>query len=381
MGRELKIAYVTKYDAFDKRKYSGLGYFVADSLRNQGLDLDYLGLKGPSSAALEARILAYRMIGKKHFRRFDKQYLSYYKYQAENFLENSDCDLAFSPGNHALSMVETDMPVVFWGDATFELLLDSYPGYRNLNQSSIKQGHLIQSEGLRKCTLGIYSSNWAARSAIEHYGADSSKIEVVYYGANIDRHCSLEVVKQRIKDNDGSKCTLLFIGVDWQRKGGDIALNVARELHGQKIEVELVVVGCVPPGPVPDYVTVHPFISKQDKSGRELINQIFLSATFLILPTRADCLPVVIAEANSFGLPAISTKVGGIPEVIKDDRNGKTFSVNAPIGDYCAYISDLMADPGRYRQLALSSYHEYESRLNWKSAGESVKELLLERCM
>jgi len=376
----MKIAYVTKYDAFDRKKYSGTGYFVANSLRNQGIDLNYLGLKGPSSAALDSKILLYRMLGKKHFRRFDKKYLSSYKRQIENFLNSSDCDVVFSPGNHALAMVETEKPVVFWGDATFELLLNDYPGYQNLNRASIDQGHLIQSEGLKKCTLGIYSSNWAARSAIEHYGADSRKIKVVYYGANIDHAYSLKDVEQRIREIDQKKCVLLFIGVDWHRKGGDIALRVARRLHEQKVAVELVVVGCVPPEPVPDYVTVHPFISKQQSSGRELLNQIVLSATFLILPTRADCLPVVIAEANSFGLPALSTKTGGIPEVIRNDQNGMTFSLSSKIDEYCGYISDLMADRERYKQLALNSYHEYESRLNWDSAGKSVKTLLLEYC-
>jgi len=377
----MKIAYVTKYDAFDRKKYSGTGYFVADSLRNQGLDLDYLGLKDLRSSTLQAKILVHRMLGKKHFRRFDQKFLMSYKNQVESYLKNSDCDLAFSPGNHALSLVETEKPLVFWGDATFDLLLNDYPGYKNLTTASIDQGHRIQTEGLRRCTLGIYSSNWAARSAIERYGADSSKIKVVYYGANIDQSYSLEEIRCKTTEADTKKCTLLFIGVDWHRKGGDTALEVARELHGQNIDVELVVVGCVPPGPVPEYVTVHPFISKQEKSGRELINQIFLSATFLILPTRADCLPVVIAEANSFGLPAISTKIGGIPEVIKDDQNGKTFSLDAAVGDYCAYISDLLDSPEKYRQLALSSYHEFDSRLNWNSAGQSVKKLLLNNCL
>jgi len=29
-----------------------------------------------------------------------------------------------------------------------------------------------------------------------------------------------------------------------------------------------------------------------------------------------------------------------------------------------------------YQNLALSAFHEYESRLNWKVAGEKIKELL-----
>jgi glycosyltransferase involved in cell wall biosynthesis len=60
------------------------------------------------------------------------------------------------------------------------------------------------------------------------------------------------------------------------------------------------------------------YISKSTQEGSEQIDRLLSDAHFLMLPTRADCTPYVIPEANSFGLPCITTNVGGIPTMVKD---------------------------------------------------------------
>jgi len=62
--------------------------------------------------------------------------------------------------------------------------------------------------------------------------------------------------------------------------------------------------------------------------------------------------------------------------VIKDGLNGKTFSKDANIDEYCKYISNLFLNYSHYKKLALSSFNEYQNRLNWSVAGEAVKKLL-----
>jgi hypothetical protein len=70
--------------------------------------------------------------------------------------------------------------------------------------------------------------------------------------------------------------------------------------------------------------------------------------------------------------------VGGIPTIIKDDVNGKVFSKEANIANYCTYISNLFSNYSEYKHLALSSFNEYQCRLNWSVAGKTVKNLLTE---
>jgi len=176
------------------------------------------------------------------------------------------------------------------------------------------------------------------------------------------------------------KCKLLFLGVDWFRKGGDIALEVTKQLNQAGFSAELTVVGCLPvvDGSLPNCVKVLGFINKSTKDGREQLDRLISESHFLILPSTADCTPIVFCEANSFGVPCISTNVGGIPTVIKDGLNGKLFSLDAEIYDYCKYISDIFSNYSQYQCLALSSFNEYQTRLNWSVAGKTVKRLLSE---
>jgi glycosyltransferase involved in cell wall biosynthesis len=172
----------------------------------------------------------------------------------------------------------------------------------------------------------------------------------------------------------------LFLGVDWERKGGDIALQVAEQLNDLGLDTELTVVGCEPivEGSLPKFVKSLGFISKSTIAGKERLDRLIAESHFLILPSRAECYGVVFCEANSFGVPCISRKVGGIPTIIKPNVNGNLFDLNANISEYCNYIYRLFTNYSDYKNLALSAFHEYESRLNWGVAGQKVKQFLTE---
>jgi glycosyltransferase involved in cell wall biosynthesis len=98
------------------------------------------------------------------------------------------------------------------------------------------------------------------------------------------------------------------------------------------------------------------------------------------MPSIAECTPIAFCEANSFGLPCLATNVGGIPSVIRNDVNGTTFALDARPEEYCRYIIQAL-DASRYPELAASSFNEYQTRLNWTTAGETVKKLLEAGCL
>ena len=75
------------------------------------------------------------------------------------------------------------------------------------------------------------------------------------------------------------------------------------------------------------------------------------------------------------GVPNLATRVGGIPTIVRDGKNGVLFPPDdAP--SMADVVLDLMRDYGRYRELAFSSFAEYQSRLNWDVIGRQVKALL-----
>ena len=79
-------------------------------------------------------------------------------------------------------------------------------------------------------------------------------------------------------------------------------------------------------------------------------------ATIFVLPcTREadggmDNLPTVIMEAMAAGLPVISTRLGGIPEMVEHDVNGELVAERDPAA-ICAAMERMISDPERARRL------------------------------
>ncbi len=378
----MKIAYVTRHNSSDITKWSGSVYYIYQTLKNQAISIDYIdSLKEKYSLIFKGKQLFYSLLYKKRYLRDREPFiLKNYAVQVSSKLSSLNPDIVFSEGTIPIAYLEYDRPIVFWTDATFAGMLDFYPEFTNLCQESIENGNKMEKLALEKCKLAIYASDWAAKTVITKYQIPESKVKVVPFGANIECDRNFDNIKTIVNLRPSNICNLLFLGVDWFRKGGDIALEIAKELNNQGLNTQLTVVGCQPitDEPLPNFVKTLGFISKASKEGIQTINRLLSESHFLILPSKAECFGVVFCEASSFGVPCIGTKVGGITTVIRDNLNGKTFSKEASIADYCSYISNLFSDYSNYKRLAISSFNEYESRLNWSVAGKMVSKLMME---
>lgn len=380
----MKLAYVTTYDSRQltgSDEWSGTGYYIAQALQSQSVELNYIG---PLEDPLPQRVMRklkrhYYELGSKNYEKDpDPQTLKNYARQIEQRLVNHQDQIVFSATVNPIAYLKNDLPMAFWADGTFAGIADFYPQYSNLHPEIVEHWHQMEKLALENCQLAIYSSDWAAKSAVESYQADPAKVKVVPFGANIKVGFNFAEIKDAIEARPSNSCKLLFMGVDWHRKGGDIAYAVAKRLNQIGLPTELTVVGCQPliNEPIPKFVKTLGFIKKSTPEGKERLNRLIIESHFLILPSLADCTPIVFPEANSLGVPCLSTKVGGIPSIIQDNQNGKLFELNSDVSEYCDYINYLFSDYSRYEQLAFASFAAYESRLNWQVAGRKVIELL-----
>ena len=176
------------------------------------------------------------------------------------------------------------------------------------------------------------------------------------------------------------RCTMLFLAVDWNRKGGDAAFAVTEALNEAGLPTELKVCGGEPPAEVlaSPHVTWLGFVSKGTREGRDRWAQMLAEAHFLILPTRAECFGSAMCEGNAFGLPSLVTEVGGTAGAVTNGVNGQLFDLDAPASVWRDYLLDLWSDPNRYAKLAMSSYDEFLGRLNWQAGCRTVLEMLTE---
>jgi glycosyltransferase involved in cell wall biosynthesis len=290
-----------------------------------------------------------------------------------------DIDVVFSPGTVPIARLRTDKPIVFWTDATYGAIVDEYVWEPPASARSRRLGDAMELEAIARAALAIYCSDWAARSAIERYGANAAKVKVVPFGANVATARTRDDLERLIASRESDRCRILYIGMGWERKGGDIAMRVAQRLNERGLPTRLTMLGQPPPAgtKLPDCVNVAGFIDKRTDEGKRRFDELFGSSHFLILPARAEAFGVVLCEAGSFGVPCLASRVGGIPTIVRDEVNGRTFPRECDPDLYASYVLDRFAEfDSRYRALARSSFDEYTSRLNWDVAGRTVKALL-----
>ena len=301
-----------------------------------------------------------------------------YARQVESHLRDLEVDAVFSPGTIPVAYLDSDVPLVTWTDATFAAMLDYYPAFSRLSRSTIRAGQAMELAALSRVAMAIFSSGWAARSAIEDYRADPAKVRVLPFGANLDAEPSLDEVLTSVGERARGECRLLFVGVDWHRKGGDRAVALARRLTKRGLPTRLSVIGGRPPwsaaGDVVDYLG---FIDKSTRAGKATFGRVLERSHFLCLPSRADCTPVVLCEAGAYGVPCLSVQTGGIGSVITDGVNGHLFPGDTFVENAAeSVVRCLTAYEGSYAPLAASSRKEYTERLNWAASATRLKALL-----
>ncbi len=369
----MKICYPTLYDASDLREWSGLGYFIQDSLRKQGAEVQLLGnLKIRNELFQKIKRKYYELLRHQIYRiERNPDIVAHFAIEIKERI-NPDCQLVFSPSSIPVALLDIDLPIVIYTDVTFHLMKDYYPEYKKYCRETKRDAEKMEYEALQRCSLAIYSSTWAARSAIEHYSVPEKKVKVVPFGANTTSPFDKSSVQEVIQKRNFDVLKIIFISNYWERKGGDIALEVVKLLNEKGVKTELHLIGKIPDKNFPDFVYNHRFVDKNSTDGMKTFIRLLSSCHFLILPTRADCTPIVFNEANSFGLPCIATHTGGIPEIIHDDVNGFTFSLEAEASEYADRIADVFLNREKYLRLAFSSYEEYEKRLNWDVAGKKL---------
>ena len=372
----MKVAYITNYNSEDVHYWSGTGYYIAESLEKQGVELIRIDCHLPFTLLQRIR----RKLAKLFANRLllierETSYLKKLAEKAGRMLSQTEYDIVFSPGSLSITYLKSDKPIVFFTDATYEGYRSLYLQNQKLCKRSIVQGNLAEGRAIKNASLIFYTSDWARQSAIKKYGGDGKKILHATVGANLVHGKSDTEIEELINERRQKKeKTFLFIGVDWYRKGARKAIETVTSLKERGIQSTLLLVGCkIPPGEsLPAFVKHYPFISKATKQGRDFLNKLFEETDFFILPTTADCTPVVFAEAASYGIPVITTDVGGCTSMVLDKETGFCIKEDQFVAEATRRIIELCGDEKAYGRMGLNAYKHYQKKLNWNVIGEKT---------
>ena len=270
-----------------------------------------------------------------------------------------------------LPYLRTDLPVVYVSDATLPLLERYYARQVRLSDAAHARAVAMEGRAVRKASVAAYPTRWAAASARADFGIPEDRLLVAPFGPNL---MTLPDRATALAPRAPGPPRLLFCAVEWERKGGDLLLGAARLLEERGLAVEVSVMGVAPPAGtrVPGNVAVLDRLDKNDPAQAARFADVFAQADLFVLPTRADCFGMVFCEAAAFGVPSLSARTGGVPEVVLDGRTGRLLEPEAGPEGYADAIAALAGDPERLAAMGRAARDDFETRLNWEAWARAV---------
>ncbi len=209
-------------------------------------------------------------------------------------------------------------PYVIYTDNTMALTQRLYPDWAPLSRTAAAWWTHYEAEVCQSAATVFTFSEFARRSVIEDYGVSPDRVISVGAGAN--------QMLETLGEKDYTTQRALFVGIDFERKGGPVLLEAWPLVRERVPNAELIVAG-VPGDPgaeLPDGVSWTGWVD------RTALADLYRSASMFVLPSIFDPCPNVLREAMGYGLPCVGTYCCAIPEIIDDGVTGSLVAPSEP---------------------------------------------------
>lgn len=256
-------------------------------------------------------------------------------------------------------------PYVVYIDICFPKYLSIFLSDQKFSEKDIKRVSEKEKLFLSNAKHIFWGSEWALNDASLVYNTKFPRSTVVSTGGFIP-------LPEKI--NNTPKKKLLFISLNFSKKGGWIAFDVFVNLRRQFPELCFTIIGEKPPKEIIDCEGINylGLLNKNNPQDLEVFISEFNSAFFLIHPTEMDTMGAVIAEAGYYGLPTIAANNFGIPDLIKNGKTGILIDLPLTESKFSNAISYYLDNNEEYLKLRRQVREYMLENRTWETISKIV---------
>jgi glycosyltransferase involved in cell wall biosynthesis len=276
---------------------------------------------------------------------------------------NNHADALFFHGSTPWINFAPTKPYFAYLDASFHTFLSVYSKPTDFNKKDIDRILKLERVFLQNARRIFFSSKWALEETKSNYHLNGDNFTIAGLGGHMAIPTEL---------NLASSCSLLFISVDFVKKGGITVIETFEILKKQIPNLILNIVGQKPPESVlkKEGIVYHGFLHKNIPDEVSKLEELFSTALFLLHPTQKDMTPLVIVEAGYYGIPAIAPSMFGIPEMIEDNETG--FLIDKIESVYIANKIMVSLQNNEYPNLRKKTREHFIHDFTWEKVGEKI---------
>lgn len=234
-------------------------------------------------------------------------------------------------------------------------MLDIY--YKKILKNKFREKIInIEKEAINRAEKVIFVSKNSLDYSTRYFDLkDIDKYSFIYNGVE-------DKVRKKVnkKYNKKNELNLLCVGSLSYRKGQDIIIKAYSELSDEiKNRFKITFIGKGP--------NFEEFVELSKKLGvdsritfkgmKKNVEKYLDCSDLLLLISRDEGLPISIIEGLMYGLPVITTPVGGIPELIENGYNG--FIVNPEVNEVKDLLTSLSANVDLLNKMSINARNSY----------------------
>lgn len=249
---------------------------------------------------------------------------------------------------------DSPIPTYVYTDYTY-LLAGEKPGS---GRSPFSPKELAQLADLERNTFlkarkVFVRSQMVRESIVEDYSINPDKVIVVGAGVNYDPLPSI------VRKEPGK--TLLFVGLDFHRKGGDIVLKAFELVKEQLPDAELLL---LTRDRIPRDYSLEGVRLVSPTWDREKLAELYRIADLFVLPSRLETWGDVLLEAMAFGVPCVGVQQDAMAEIITHGKTGCLVPEMHPDA-LAEVLVELLSNQERIRTMGIQARKSIEQRFTW----------------
>jgi len=199
---------------------------------------------------------------------------------------------------------------------------------------------------------------------------EQNKIEVVYNG--IDSNS----ISRNFSSKRKEKYSIALVGNIQKRKQQEVFLSVAEQLSDKNIIFYLI-------GGIVDsqyFEQIQPKLKKLHNVKylgslkRSVLMKFYKKLDLLMLLSNDEVLPTVLLEAMSFGTLVLSRNVGGVKEIIQNNKNGFLIPYTISVDGIVRKVNDILAmDELKKKKISQAAIKQIQKKFSLKQKSNKIK--------
>jgi glycosyltransferase involved in cell wall biosynthesis len=222
----------------------------------------------------------------------------------------------------------------------------------------------LENETYQRASAIYVSSRFAADSLIEQYLVPAERVLVVGSGTNL-------AVPERLPERARPVRHFLFLGLEWERKGGPQLVEAFRRTRERHPDIRLTIAGASPD-------IREQSVEVLGRVAPESVPGLLSDADVFVMPSLQEPSAGVYLEASAYGLPILATTVGGTPDRV---LHGQTGLLSAPgnVEELQANAEALIADPAAAAAMGRAGHELIAERFTWRRVGSMIADDICRR--